>query len=91
MKQIYYPFRGEYIDWTQVPGIKDWCLENFTHTRLVNKNHDSYELKHICEKDFGQYVSNETFIMAMQVAGFKAEPEDKLGVNFYFKAKLCVT
>jgi hypothetical protein len=53
--------------------ITRWC-GMWGKRKTINRNHNSYSLKHDCEKAIGRYVSNGQLIAAMVFAGFKHEP-----------------
>ncbi|NJO98078.1 MAG: hypothetical protein HC764_20505 [Pleurocapsa sp. CRU_1_2] len=47
---------------------------NFSQIASFNREHSSYMLKHLVEAQIGQYVSNESLIVAMVNCGFKGKP-----------------
>lgn len=63
--------------------IQDWILVNLKPTKAINKNITSYGLKHLAEQDLG-YISNEQFIKAAQLLGFKNVPDGANSPNFCF-------
>lgn len=54
----------------------DWCtvicewLRPMQKIKTINRRHTSYGLKHIFERDSGQYVTNGAFICAAVHSGF---------------------
>jgi hypothetical protein len=48
-------------------------LEDIKKIKSINKNKSSYTIKHIIEKEFGEYVSNGIVIAAAIHCGFKYE------------------
>lgn len=60
-KEVYfYETELEDID-ENIDIIKTWCIEKlmpYMTNKKINFNHNSYGLKHICERQLGFYVSN---------------------------------
>lgn len=72
--------------------IRLWIQINLSKIKSANRKYSSYGLKHICERDhlanpIGNYVSNDEFIEAMKLEGYKLFPI--LGTpNYHFNCKL---
>lgn len=73
-KQIwFYPSELEDID-ENIDIIKHWCetrLLPYMNNKCINYKHNSYGLKHICEKEVGFYVSNGQIKKVLALLGIK--------------------
>lgn len=56
-------------------------LSGVKKIKSINRNHSSYELKHIVEKDIG-YISNGVFIAAALHCGFDFKANESKNVMF---------
>lgn len=56
----------------EIKIVNDW-LETVPSKfrKTINKSITSYELKHICENDFGDYITNGALIVGMLMNGFR--------------------
>jgi hypothetical protein len=72
----------------QVDAVKAWRKQgNLFLRQSINRKITSYGLKHIAERDLGMYISNDSFIEAMQQQGFKAQ-RINYSPNYYFNVIL---
>jgi len=65
----------------QVLLCKAWINEWITPRKTLNREKNSYRLKHVVEKKCNKYISNGAFIKAAIELGYKFEPS---GLNAYF-------
>lgn len=65
--------------------VCNW-LSDVKKIKTINRNHTSYGLKHIVEKDIG-YVSNGVFIAAAIHCGFDFKHDDSPNVMFNMSEK----
>ena len=66
-------------------GVCKW-LEGIKKIKTINRNHTSYGLKHVVEKDIG-YVSNGVFIAAAIHCGFNFKHDEIPNVTFNMSEK----
>lgn len=72
----------------EVDAVIEWKRQgNLFLRESVNRKITSYGLKHIVEQDIGKYISNDSFIVAMEQCGFKAS-KIKDSPNYYFNVIL---
>lgn len=64
-----------------VEKIANYIAPRFEKSNRLCKKISSYGLKHIVERDMGEYVGNGELIAAMLLCGFKYE---QCGINAYF-------
>lgn len=55
--------------------------------KTINKRYSSYGLKHIAERWANHYISNTSFIEAMNSCGFKKQRLSPNDINFYFNIR----
>ncbi len=70
--------------------LKNWIRTNLKQRESVNKNHNSYDLKHYFERDKenkGFYITNGQFKGAMFECGFKPYQEWELNWEFRISEK----
>ncbi|MCK5601829.1 hypothetical protein KAR91_08175 [Candidatus Pacearchaeota archaeon] len=60
--------------------IREWIDER----RTINKNHNSYGLKHFVEIIYEGYISNGAFIQAALDEGYRIIPDGSNSPNAYF-------
>ena len=61
-------------DAEEVEKVIRWALSGGAHKRkTINKNVTSYGLKHVVERTIRSYISNDSFIEAMQRLGYKRQ------------------
>ena len=66
---------GSMVDKSAVLKAIEWIENhNFNQIASFNPEHSSYMLKHLIEAQIGQYLSNESLIVAMVNCGFKGKP-----------------
>ena len=56
-------------------ALLSWIAESFIYIHTTNTRHTSYGLKHIYERQTGNYVTNGQFKGAMLKAGFIPQSE----------------
>ena len=66
---------------SEVKKIQDWILPYLDKANKINKKHTSYGIKHIIEKELGEYVANGDCIAAFILSGYKYEIS---GPNAFF-------
>lgn len=65
---------GSMVNKLAVKKAINWIEENnFTPIASFNREHSSYMLKHLVEAQIGQYISNESLIVAMVNCGFQGK------------------
>jgi len=58
--------------------VSDWIFGKLWKIQSPNYNHNSYELKHLLEKDTGIYLTNNQMKDAMLMEGFHPVKENEL-------------
>jgi len=66
-----------------VQAARQWIRDNVTPTHTFNKSRTSYGLKHDVERSVKHYISNDEFIQAAILEGYRTL-SDNTGVNLYF-------
>jgi len=67
--------------------VIEWIKEgNAPIRKTINTSITSYGLKHYAERKMGKYISNDSFIEAMLIAGFKGR-RIKDSENYFFNVK----
>jgi hypothetical protein len=73
---------------TETEAVVNWVLQgNARKRKTINRKVSSYGLKHVVEKDIGQYIGNDSFIAAMDTLGFDKE-QIKGTPNYFFNIHL---
>lgn len=80
----------------EVEVCRLFLRETCEHTKNVRRKSSSYGLKHSVEQwseaRFGLstylYVSNDSFIAAAELEGYKKKPINKQSINFFFNIKV---
>jgi len=75
------------ISKTEVEKAVEWVSQFAQQRKTINTQHTSYGLKHIAEKWANHYISNDSFIEAMDQCGFKKRRMRPSSPNFYFNIR----
>jgi hypothetical protein len=67
--------------------VEQWIKENLMFRKQINRGLNSYQLKHIIEKDLGEYVSNVDVKRAMARIGIEGKLEHVAGWNYCYPIK----
>ena len=63
--------------------VSDWIFANIRRRESPNYEHDSYQLKHLIEKELGVYLTNNQMKDAMLNEGFFPVKENELNWHFF--------
>ena len=70
----------------RVQKVADWISTRFEKSTRLYKIDSSYSIKHIVEKNMGEYIANGELIAAMILIGFKYQ-RIPASPNVYFYVK----
>jgi len=75
---------NEQIDILSLEAIRKFVRDNFKKNKTINSKIGSYKLKHIAEKNIGEYVSNGGLIASMILEGYEYKKDSKTSPNANF-------
>lgn len=67
--------------------VSDWIFGKIWKCNSPNYIHNSYELKHLIERDLGIYLTNNQMKDAMLLEGFNPVKINELNWHFYISQK----
>jgi len=72
----------------EIAKAKMFINEYITKRKTINRNYNSYSLKHMVESKMGGYVSNDAFIQAAKELGYEIAWIPYSRINCWFNMSI---